>query len=787
MGKSLVIVESPAKAKTINKILGPQFVVKACMGHIRDLPKGQFGIDIENGFEPHYRVIPAKQKILKELRSSVKKADALYLAPDPDREGEAIAWHLLQALDLIDPTTVDVAPATAPPDALPVPPAGTAAEKAGTRRYVKKKKAGKVEAGAPIQVYRVSFNEITKRAVLEAFKSPGRISMDKVHAQQARRLLDRIVGYKLSPLLWKKVGRGLSAGRVQSVAVRLVVEREKEINAFKPEEYWSIGVTLATPDGGAFLAELRKRDGKEIPIPNEATAKALVAELERCRFAIAAVSSKEKQETPPPPFTTSLLQQQASIRLGFSTRKTMTIAQQLYEGLDIGEEGAVGLITYMRTDSFRIADEAQAECRTYIPSAFGAEYLEPAPRVYATKASAQGAHEAVRPTSAARTPEALQPFLSEDQFRLYRLIWKRFVATQMSAARYRLTDATIDASPPDGGSPFALQAKGRELLFDGFTRVAGQKLRKDEQLLPPMTEGAALQPSAFAPVQHFTQPPPRYSEASLVKALEKFGIGRPSTYAPIIGTIQDRGYVRQEERKLHATELGTLVTDKLVNHFDDILNTGFTSRMESELDKIEEAQSEWKDILSTFHAAFEKDLQKATEEMKSAGGIEPETKEPCPKCGSPMVIRWNQSGKFLGCSAFPNCKSTKSIGSPETGGVTCEKCGKPMVVKTGRFGRFLACAGYPDCRNTRPFSARTRRVQIPSDFKMDCEKCGKPIVVKFGRRGGFLACSGYPDCRNTKPFPKEWYIKKDQEKPPEDREETIEEAGVSEEEGEANR
>jgi len=773
MTKALVIVESPAKAKTINKILGPKYMVKACMGHIRDLPKGQFGVDIENGFRPDYRVIPAKKKILAEIQASLKKADALYLAPDPDREGEAIAWHLLQALRI--PGAGDAAPQD-PPAAAPEPaPSGppTGADAPKPKRKRKKKEE---PPGPAVKVYRVTFNEITKKAVLEAFEHAGKISMEKVYAQQARRLLDRIVGYKLSPLLWKKVGKGLSAGRVQSVAVRLVVEREKEIAAFKPNEYWSIGVRLATPEGGTFLAELRKRNDEETAIPNEAAAKALVADLEKARYTLASVSSKERTESPPPPFTTSLLQQQASIKLGFSTKKTMMIAQQLYEGLEIGEEGAVGLITYMRTDSFRIADEAMAECRAYIPKAFGAPYLEPSPRVFPTKDSAQGAHEAIRPTSVARIPEDLKAYLTDDQFRLYRLIWKRFVSTQMSVARYRVTDATIDAVADDG-TRYTLQAKGREMLFDGYTRVAGHKLRKDEQLLPTMTEGAALSPREFLPVQHFTQPPPRYSEASLVKALEKHGIGRPSTYAPIISTIQERGYVRQEMRKLYATELGTLVTDKLVAHFGDILNTGFTSQMESELDRVEEAEAKWEDVLRSFHKAFERDLNKATEEMQSAGGIPPETKDLCEKCGAPMVIRWNQSGKFLGCSAFPACKNTKSLGSPEAGGVVCEKCGNPMVVKTGRFGRFLACAGYPACRNTRPYSARTRRVNIPPDFKQDCEKCGKPIVVKYGRRGGFLACSGYPDCRNTKPFPKEWAIRKENApKPPEEAPESAEES-----------
>jgi DNA topoisomerase-1 len=755
MGKSVVIVESHAKAKTINKILGSGYVVKACLGHIRDLPKDEFGIDVDRDFQPEYRMIAGKQKILKELKTAIKKADAVYLAPDPDREGEAIAWHLLEALQIGDGKDAGGAKGRAGKGAKGKKAAKGAKETKATR--------GRAADGPP--VYRVTFNEITKKAVEEAFKHPAQIAMSKVYAQQARRLLDRIVGYRLSPLLWKKVGKGLSAGRVQSVAVRLVVEREKEIKAFKPEEYWTVAVKLATAEGATFLAELKKRDGEEATIPNEAAAQAIVQDLKNCRYDLTAIASRERTETPPPPFTTSLMQQQASIKLGYSTKKTMLIAQQLYEGVELGAEGAVGLITYMRTDSFRVADEALAECRTFIPAEFGGPYLEMPPRVFASKGRAQEAHEAVRPTSVARTPDALKPHLTDDQYRLYRLIWRRFVATQMSAARYRVTDAALTAVPPSGAPRYELQAKGRELLFDGYTRVAGHKLRKDEQLLPPLREGAALTSAEVVPTQHFTQPPPRFSEASLVKALEKFGIGRPSTYAPIISTIQERGYVRQEQRKLYASELGTLVTEKLVAHFEDIMNTGYTSRMEEDLDKIEEEKAPWVEVLRGFHGDFEKDLKKAQQEMESAKGASPESKEACEKCGSPMVVRWNKSGKFLGCSAFPKCKSTKSLESPEATGETCEKCGGPMVVKAGRFGRFLACAAYPNCRNTRPLYTRGRKTQIPQGFKMDCEKCGKPIVVKYGRRGGFLACSGYPDCKNTKPFPKEWYVKAEGDKP----------------------
>jgi DNA topoisomerase-1 len=740
-GKPVVIVESPAKAKTINKILGPGYVVKACMGHVRDLPERAFGIKIEEDFAPTYQTIKGKKKIVSELKEATRSASAVYLAPDPDREGEAIAWHLVEALKI-------------PKD----------------------------------RAKRVTFNEITKRGVLDAFQRPGEISIERVNAQQARRFLDRIVGYKLSPLLWKKVGRGLSAGRVQSVAVRLIVEREREIKAFKPEEYWSITAKL-DKDGAVFLANLVKLDGREIGLLSESTEKrpllqisngpmatSLVEELRQVPYQVVSVHQRERSEAPPPPFTTSLLQQQASIKLRYSAKRTMMVAQQLYEGVEIGDEGAVGLITYMRTDSFRIADEALTEVREHIGQAFGANYVPEKPVIRAKRKGMQEAHEAIRPTYVSRTPDSLKAYLTEDQFRLYRLIWRRFVASQMKPAQYLLTEAEITA----GRATFS--AKGRELKFDGFTALLGHALRKEEQILPPLAAGDTPALKELLPEQHFTEPPPRYTEASLVKALERFGIGRPSTYAPIISTIQERGYVRNEERKLYPTELGTLINDKLVKHFDNIMNTGFTAGMEKDLDKIEDGEAKWVDVLREFYTAFSGDLDKAKEGMESEKGQEA-TGEACSKCGKPMMIRWNKYGRFLGCSGFPECHNTKSLPSEEAKGEKCDLCQAPMVIKSGRLGRFLACTRYPDCRGTKSLPRGNKRLEIPKDWKEDCEKCGKPLRIRYGRRGGFIACSGYPDCKNTRRFPKDWYkdIKPEGETP--DSAEPKEEPGEGESDG----
>jgi DNA topoisomerase I len=707
-GKPVVIVESPAKAKTINQILGPGFVVKACMGHVRDLPARAFGIEIENGFEATYETIQGKAKVLAELRRAIRSAEAVYLAPDPDREGEAIAWHLAEAL------------------------------------RIPKRKAR-----------RVTFNEITRRGVLEAFERPTTISMPRVHAQQARRFLDRIVGYKLSPLLWKSVGRGLSAGRVQSVAVRLIVEREREIRAFVPEEHWSLRARLEK-DGAAFTAELATVDGRPLglagekgafSLPSEAPAVALVEELRGLPFDVHSREQVERAEPPRPPFTTSLLQQQASHALRYSADRTMRVAQQLYEGVRLGREGPVGLITYMRTDSFRVAGEALEEVRAYIAAAFGPRHLPRAPVVRARRKGMQEAHEAIRPTHVERTPEALRPWLSEEQFRLYALIWKRFVASQMAPAVYRLTDVEIRA----GRAGF--RAKGRELVFDGFTAVLGSDLREGDQVLPALAAGDRAALRELVPVRRRTEPPTRYSEATLIRTLEKHGIGRPSTYAPILTTIQERAYVTLENRIFAPTELGTLVVDRLVEHFDRLLDTGFTADLERKLDEIEAGRAEWKAVLGEFYEGFSADLRKARagagREKAKPAGVD------C-ACGKPMLVRRGKDGGFLGCSGYPACELTKPLPGSEAKGEACELCGGPMVLRKGRYGSFLSCAKYPACAGAKTGPRKSGRYDIPAGWKADCDKCGKALKIRTGRRGGYIVCADYPRCKNTRRFPRDW-------------------------------
>jgi DNA topoisomerase I len=494
-----------------------------------------------------------------------------------------------------------------------------------------------------------------------------------------------------------------------------------------------------------------KVDGKELAVGNADDARALVDEISKEPFRILDVHKKERVDQPPPPFTTSTLQQQSSTRLHFSASRTMKIAQTLYEGVKIGDEGEIGLITYMRTDSFRVADEAVAECRDHIKRNYGDAYIPEVPPVRGKRKGMQEAHEAIRPTSASRTPDDLRPYLTDDQFKVYRMIWNRFVASQMSPAQYLLTEAQIGA----GRALFS--AKGREMKFEGYTRVAGHKLREDEQILPSLSAGEAVTLNALEPTQHFTEPPPRYTEASLVKTLEKFGIGRPSTYAPILQTIQDRGYVWQENRKLQPTELGILVTDKLVGHFESLMNTGFTARMEKQLDKIEEGRRPWVKVLSEFYEAFIGDLEKAKDAMESVKAKEPDPPVPCEKCGAPMLEKWNKFGKFLACSKYPECKNAKSLPSPQTAGEKCDKCGADMVMKSGRFGRFLACSKYPECKGTKSLQRGGRKLHVPPGWKEDCDQCTKPMTVRYGRRGAFIACTGYPDCKNTKRVPKEWY------------------------------
>ncbi|MDR4508550.1 MAG: type I DNA topoisomerase [Candidatus Brocadiaceae bacterium] len=712
MKKNMVIVESPAKAKTIEKFLGSSYFVRSSMGHVRDLPAKKLSVDTDNDFAPEYKIIPSRKKLVKELLGDAKKVDAIYLASDLDREGEAIAWHLFKALEVPEE-----------------------------------------------KVRRVTFNEITKDAILEAFRHPSPINMAKVNAQQARRILDRLVGYQISPLLWKKISKGLSAGRVQSVAVRLIVEREKEINAFNPQEYWRITAELKvlskskgkTEENKPFKALLQKFKNEAIEIKNEQQAKTIAEELSGTAYVVANVKKQTKRNNAPPPFTTSLLQQQASTRLQFSAKKTMLVAQQLYEGIEIGREGPVGLITYMRTDSFHISGQAISACRMLIENTYGKDYLPAEPnRQASNKKGVQAAHEAVRPTNVGYTPESIQKFLTKDQLKLYDLIWKRFVASQMNPALYAVTEVDINSGQ------YMLKARGRELLFDGHTLVSGYEIDKEEQILPPLEKNHELELLELVPTQHFTQPPPRFSEASLVKTLEKMGIGRPSTYAAIISTIQDRGYVKQEKRAFYATELGTLVTEKLIEHFQKIMDVKFTSHMEDELDKIEDEKIDWLTVLKEFYEPFKVDLEKAVGEMKSVKGTPEESGKMCDLCGQPMLIRWGRHGKFLGCSGFPKCKSTLPLdekgepAEPETTDEKCEKCGSPMVMKTGRHGKFFACSAYPECKNTKSLSGETTKVE-PTDET--CEKCGNPMVIRSSRKGRFMGCSAYPKCRNIKALP----------------------------------
>ncbi len=717
MPKSLVIVESPAKAKTINRYLGSGFSVKASLGHIKDLPKKGLGVDIKKDFEPTYQVIPGKEKVLRELKSAAKAVESIYIATDPDREGEAIGSHL--------------------------------AEELGARGR---------------NVYRVMFNEITQKAVKEAFKNPGAIDTRLVEAQQARRILDRLVGYKISPLLWMKVRRGTSAGRVQSVALRLVVEREREIRAFVQKEYWTITANLSAHLPPAFDARLQKVSGKNLEIENEQQAKEITRSLEQARFIVESVEKREKKRNPVPPFITSKLQQEASRKLGFTVKKTMTLSQRLYEGIDLGEEGSVGLITYMRTDSTRVSNDALEEVRQYIVSTYGDSYLPEKPVFYRSKKGAQDAHEAIRPTSASRNPEEVKRHLTADEYKLYKLIWQRFVASQMKSALFDQTLVEIAAER------FLFKASGSVQKFDGFLAVYAEgkdeKDEEDEELehaLPPLTRRKTLRLNRLSPEQHFTQPPPRYTEATLVKALEENGIGRPSTYASILTTIQDREYVVKQEAKFSPTELGYIINDLLVESFADIFDVEYTARMEEELDEIEDGKILWTEALHEFYRKFEVDLKQAQKHMADIKKMEEPTDEKCEKCGSPMVIKWGRHGRFLACSAYPECKNTREIardngvapeGTSEVEQIeeTCENCGKPMTLKRGRFGQFLACTGYPACKTTKKLStSATGKAHVPDILLQEqCPQCGKNLVIKHGRYGEFTACTSYPECKFVK-------------------------------------
>lgn len=681
MADSLVIVESPAKAKTIGKYLGSKFIVKASMGHIRDLPKSQIGVEVENHFEPKYITIRGKGSVLKELKDASRKVKNIYLAADPDREGEAIAWHLAHYLELSE-----------------------------------------------TEPCRVVFNEITKQAVKDAFKQPRPIDMDLVNAQQARRILDRLVGYKISPLLWKKVKKGLSAGRVQSVAVKLIIDRENEIKAFVPEEYWSITAKLSV-NGSEFEAKYYGVDGEKRELNREADVREILDKIGQAAFVVGDVKEKERQRNPAPPFITSSLQQEAARKLNFRAAKTMQVAQQLYEGIDLGKEGTVGLITYMRTDSTRISPVAQEEAKAYIETAYGADYYPETPRVYLKKnANAQDAHEAIRPTSVGKTPEELKAFLSRDQFRLYKLVWERFVASQMASAV--LDTMTVDIAAAD----VTFRAVGSKVKFPGFMKVYVEGnddgTTEDDNYLPVLAQGDELVNKGIEPKQHFTQPPPRYSEARLVRALEEMGIGRPSTYAPTLDTIQKRGYVAMEEKRFVPTELGELVIQLMAEFFPEILNVEFTAHMEEELDFVEEGKVDWVRVLDEFYATFEKRLEFAEEEMKEVEIQDEVTDVLCEKCGRNMVIKMGRFGKFLACSGFPDCRNAKPI--VKEIGVACPKCKEGSVVerrsKKGRI--FYGCDKYPDC----DFVSWDKPAGKP------CPNCGSMLVEKNTKSGSFLQC-----------------------------------------------
>jgi DNA topoisomerase-1 len=700
MSNSLIIVESPTKVKTIKKYLGSEFDVRASVGHVKDLPGNTLGIDIEHDFNPTYEVLEAKKKVITELKKAAKTADTIYLAPDPDREGEAIAWHI--------------------------------ADEIGTK--------GK-------KVYRVLFNDLTKNTMLAAIKNPLPLDRNRYEAQQTRRILDRLVGYQISPILWDKVKRGLSAGRVQSVAVRIVCEREEEIQNFKPEEYWTITAALEGANPPPFEAKLIKIGGKKAKVGNDAQATGLVETLRKSAFTVSGIESKETKRNPLPPFTTSKLQQEASRWLHFSPKKTMMVAQKLYEGIELGKEGPVGLITYMRTDSVRVAGEALAEARTFIQDIYGKDFLPAKAKVYATSEKAQDAHEAIRPSSLAYRPLEIKQYLSSDEFRLYQLIWNRFVASQMNPAVYDQTIIDITA----GDCLF--QVRGAVLKFAGFTILYTEGKDTDDEngngkTLPKLTEKEVLRLLELKPEQHFTQPPPRFTEAMLVRELEEKGIGRPSTYAAILSTIQDRNYVKLEQARIHPTDLGILVNELLVKNFATIMDVEFTASMENQLDLIEEGKLNRIDTLKKFYAPFEKDLKNAAKKMRNVKKEGEPSDEVCDKCGAPMVFRWGRNGRFLACSKYPDCKNTQNVnGNGGANGqadakpldIACEKCGKPMVLKEGRFGKFLGCSGYPECKSTAPFSTG---IACPE------EGCKGSLAEKRTKKGkSFYGCSKYPACK----------------------------------------
>jgi DNA topoisomerase I len=708
MGKSLLIVESPTKVNTLKKIVGKDFIIKASVGHLKDLPKKKLGVDVDNNFEPEYITIRGKGKILQELKTAAKKVDTIYLAPDPDREGEAIAHHIGNEV----------------------------------ARFTKGK------------IYRVMFNEITKKAVKEALANPTELNLDRVNAQQARRILDRLVGYKISPILWKKVHRGLSAGRVQSVALRIVCEREREILAFQSKEYWSITLDLEGSCKPKFQAKLLKIGADKAEIGNKEEADKILKDLEGAPLVLESITKKERKRNPSAPFITSSLQQEASRKLNYSPKKTMMLAQKLYEGIKLEKKGTVGLITYMRTDSVRLSDQALEEVRDYIPERYGKEYLPAKPNTYKSKKSAQEAHEAIRPTDVTLDPNFLKDHLEKDLFRLYQLIWSRFVSCQMVPAVLDTTQFDIKSGN------YLFRSNGSILKFAGFMKVYVESQDDDntektetkdsDRILPALKKGEDLNLLEISPEQHFTQPPARFTEAMLVKELEDKGVGRPSTYASIISVIKDRDYIQNEERRLKPVELGFMINDLLVENFPDIMTTAFTAKMEEQLDEVEDGKTEWRDVLHSFYTPFKKDLEEAEKKMKDFKAEVEETDEVCEKCDKPMIIKWGRFGKFMACSAYPDCKNAKDIkkpgaeGEPETPDEVegeCDKCNSPLIIKRGRFGKFIACSTYPDCKFTKPIGLG---IKCPED---GCKGEIAPRRTKKGRT--FYGCTKYPDCTFT--------------------------------------
>jgi len=721
MPKALVIVESPVKAKTINKYLGKQYIVKASLGHIKDLPKKELAVDVDNGFEPRYEIIEGKRKLISELKQAAKGVESIYLAADPDREGEAICFHLQEELQ------------------------------------------GKKNGGP--HIYRVMFNEITKNAIQKAFQNPGMVDEKLVDAQQARRVLDRLVGYKISPLLWDKVRRGLSAGRVQTVALRVIVERESEIAAFIKNEYWTIDAELSARKPPLLNAHLIKKDDQTPELGSQEATDRMVAQLDGADYIVKSVGTREKRRNPVAPFITSTLQQESSRKLRFSVKRTMILAQRLYEGIELGKEGAVGLITYMRTDSTRISEDALQEVRAYIAVKFGPEFLPDSAIIYKSKKDAQDAHEGIRPTSVEHSPDAVAKYLAEDELKLYRLIWNRFVASQMTPAVFDQTTIDISARGKDS-SEYLFRATGSVLKFGGFLKVyeegKDQADEEDEEMkhrLPAVAEGEHLKLRHLLPEQHFTEPPPRYNEATLVKKLEADGVGRPSTYASILSTIQEREYVKKEGGRFYPTELGRVVTGLLLENFDDIFDITYTARMEEELDEIEAGKIAWREAIGEFYERFDKDLKHAEEHMTDIKRMERPTDLICEKCGKPLVIKWGRHGSFIACTGYPDCTYTRelAVDLPDVDKVDlaeqgdeeyCENCGRPMVLKKGRFGTFFACTGYPDCKTTKPIGGAQKKPDVPLDEK--CPQCGSNMVLKTGRFGEFTACGNYPACKHVK-------------------------------------